>query len=99
MSAAMFDPRPEIRMATRLRSRMVGGGPILGRAPCASAPADGAAARALFDAPDLEDGFAGAFECCADRVGFASGDDHGHADAAVEGPRHFLGRDAPAALQ
>src|SRR5690348_16394268 len=89
----MLLPRPEIRIATRLGSRIVSRGPVLRRVPRAGLAVDGAAALTRFDAPDLH-GRGG-----ARRARNFRRDDHGHADAAVERPRHLLGRDVPAALE
>src|SRR5688500_13397989 len=90
----MLLPRPEIRIATRrgspaFRSGMMSDGPVLARAPAAGRAADRAAAPAAFDMADQGDGFAGSLEGLDDRLGFGLGDDRRHADAAVEGPRHF----------
>ena len=61
-------------------------------------PRNRAAARPGFDAADLEDFFAGASSARQLR-GSALADDDGHADAAIEGPRHFLGSDLAALLE
>src|SRR5678816_4691452 len=89
----MFEPRPEISTATRLRSGIVGG------APAAVRSGHGAAAPPSLDPADLEHRLAGAFERCADRSGVRPGDDGGHPDPAIEGPRHFLRGDRPARLE
>src|SRR5438477_5613399 len=87
----MLLPRPEIRMATRLGSRIVG----CGRAfTCDRAPA-----RALLDPPDLEHRLAGAFEQRCDLRRLFGRNDHNHADAAVESPRHFFRRNSSALLK
>src|SRR3954470_791559 len=95
----MLLPRPEIRIATRLGSRMVGRGPIPIAVPCAGLAADGAAATAFLDSSDLEDCLARALQIVRHAVRRFRRDDHGHADAAVEGPRHLLRRQASALLQ
>src|SRR5437764_13427522 len=100
MSAAMFEPRPEIRIATRLRSGMVGGGPILGRVPGTGLAAHGAAARPFLDAADLEHFFFDATLQLADHgLGILRRDDRGHADPAIEGPRHLFRGNSAALLQ
>src|SRR5689334_19599433 len=93
----MLLPRPEIRTATRFGSRIVRRGPVLGRVPAARPAAHGAAALPFFDAADFEHLLARAFEQGAHCGHFAFRDDRDHADAAVEGPRHFPGGN-PAAL-
>src|SRR5918993_5207180 len=94
----MLDPRPEMSTATRARSAMVIGGPGVGRAPRAGAAFDRAAARASRDRTDAVDGLARALEGFGDRIGLGCRDDRDHSDAAVEGPRHFRGRDVTALL-
>src|SRR5205085_3562260 len=51
-SARMLLPRPEIRIATRFGSRIVGHGPVVVRVPAACAPADSAASVPFLDAAD-----------------------------------------------
>ena len=60
---------------------------------------DRAAALARFDRADAEDRLAGRFELAATTVRIVGCDDHGHADAAVEGARHFVRRDVAAFLE
>ena len=96
----MFEPRPEIRIATRARSAMVGGGPGFARAPGVGGAADGAAHRAL-----------PRFGRCVKTVSPAASsagvtlrrhrrrDDRDHADAAVEGAGQFARLDRAAGLQ
>src|SRR6185369_4066073 len=90
----MFEPRPDISIATRLRSRIVGCGPVLIRGPRACLAGDRAAVFACFDAANFE-----RVEHAGNRTGLAGRDDHRHADATVEGPRHLLGRKASPLLQ
>src|SRR3954453_6835930 len=91
----MLLPLPEIKMATRRESRMVGRGPVPVGVPRPGTAADGAATRSGFEAADLE--------CAAKRARYIFRtfriDDYDHADAAIEGARHFLGRDPAALLQ
>src|SRR5947209_4075528 len=98
MSAAMFEPRPEIRIATRLRSRMVAGGPILGRVPGPRLAAHGAAPPAFFDPTDFEHFLFGT-EGDDDTVCKLRIDDHRHTNTAIERPGHFLRIDPPAVLK
>src|SRR4051794_19107418 len=91
----MLLPLPEIKMAPRRESRMVRRGPVPVGVPRPGTAADGAATRAGFDAADLE--------CAAKRVRYSLRtfriDDYDHADAAIEGARHFLRRNPAALLQ
>src|SRR5437773_4224330 len=87
----MLLPRPEIRMATRLGSRIVRRGRAF---TCDRAPA-----HALLDPPDLEHGLAGAFEQRCDLRRQFGRNDHRHADAAVESPHHFFGGDLSTGLK
>ena len=95
----MLLPRPEMRIATRRGSRIVSDGPVLGSVPSADLPVHRAAPPALFDAADLKHGFSGAFEFGSDHGGMLGSRDHGHADAAIEGPRELAGGDGPALLK
>src|SRR5690242_17190396 len=95
----MLLPRPEIRIATRLGSRIVRRGPIRGRIPASCRPADGTPSRALLDPTDLEHGLAGTFERRADLCGGVAMHDHSHAHPAVERARHFFSSYPTAALQ
>src|SRR6185295_18252302 len=97
--ARMLLPRPEIRIATRFGSRIVGRGPVLARAPCSCRSVDGAAPLAFLDAADLERGLAGALERVVDLGRILRRDQDSHSDTAVEGPRHFFRSDPPARLQ
>src|SRR5687768_1187915 len=94
----MLDPRPEMSTATRARSAMMIGGPGVVRAPRAGAAFDRAAARARRDRTDAMHGFARALEGFGDRIGLGCRDDRDHSDAAVEGTRHFRGRDVATLL-
>src|SRR5438309_5300561 len=98
MSAAMFEPRPEIRIATRLRSRMVAGGPILGRVPGPRLAAHGAAPPAFFDPTDFEHFLFGT-NGGDHAVGTLRVHDDSHPDTAIERPSHFLRIDPPAVLK
>src|SRR3954451_17603124 len=91
----MLLPLPEIKIATRRESRMVGRGPVPVGVPRPGTAADGAATRSGFDPANLE--------CAVERARYsfrnAGLDDHRHADAAIEGSCHFLGRDPSTLLQ
>src|SRR5215472_2534045 len=93
----MLLPRPEIRMATRLGSRIVGSAPVPGRAPAAAAAVHRAAARSLFDPADLEPVLVP--ERRSYGLALVRFDDQHHSNSAVEGPRHFLGLDLPSGLE
>src|SRR5579884_2803941 len=95
----MLLPRPEMRMATRFGSRIVGHGPVLRGVPGARVSVDGAAAGALFDAADLEHRLAGALKRRGECLCLFGSDDRGHAYAAVEDPRHFFRSDVSALLE
>src|SRR5438874_484277 len=100
MRAAMFEPRPETRTATRLRSRTVGHRPVLSRAPRARLAANGAAARPFLDAADLVHIFLGStLQFAQDCLGILWRDDRGHADTAIEDPRHLSRGNSAALLQ
>src|SRR3546814_4746269 len=94
-SALMFDPRPEIRMPTRLRSAMVGGGPARPRAPDLGRTGDRAAPWRFRDRADAVHRLARRLQRLRHRRGLSLRDHHGHADAAVEGARHLLRLDIP----
>src|SRR6187397_678379 len=88
----MLEPRPEIRMATRLRAMSI-------CAPClvsrSNAEAAGVGhARLAFRRGDklaeLHDAFALALENGRDLGGRTRFDHSDHTDAAVEGAQHFL---------
>src|SRR3954447_19155091 len=95
----MLLPRPEIRMATRLGSCIVCRGPILCGIPGSCRPCDGAAALTRFDPAELEHGFARAFENGRHLRRPFRRDNDGHADPAIEGPRHLLWSDPSSLLQ
>src|SRR6185437_15109390 len=95
----MLLPRPEIRIATRFGSRIVSRGPVLRGIPRAGLAVDGAAARALFNATDLEDRLLEAENRVSDGLHLAFVGDHRHSDAAVERARHLLRSDSAALLQ
>jgi hypothetical protein len=90
----MLLPRPEIRIATRFGSRIVGRGPVLWRIPRSRRACDGAAAPAFFDLPNPE-----GVKLFLNRFCILGGDDHNHPNAAIEGPRHFLGLEPSALLK
>src|SRR4051794_11721942 len=91
----MLLPLPEIRIATRHESRIVRRGPMPVGVPHTGTAADGAATPSLLDEANLE--------CAAERGRYifrnARVDAHRHANAAIEGARHFFRRDAAALLQ
>src|SRR5688500_6518197 len=95
----MLLPRPEMRIPTRLGSRIVGGGPSPGRAPAASIAADRAAAFPRLDPADAVDRLSGLAQLVRERVGVTRGGDDRHADAAIERPRHFGSSDLSALLK
>src|SRR5438552_2537686 len=95
----MLLPRPEIRMATRLGSRIMCRGPFSGRVPRSGTPPNGAAPLPRLDTPDFEDGLARTFECIGDGRNLTGADDHRHSNAAVEGARHLFRRDSAALLE
>src|SRR3546814_16239382 len=69
----MLEPRPEIKMPTRLRSAMMGGGPGSARAPAFGRPGDGAALLPGRNPADAEHGLARRFQFPRDpgRLGLA----------------------------
>ena len=94
----MFDPRPEISTATRALA-MVRCAPITHRTPCVASARDGAALCASRDVADAVHSFTC---CCQSRnycVNISFGDDYGHANPAIERPRHFLWLDMALRLQ
>src|SRR5690349_14340717 len=95
----MFDPRPEIRTATRARSCIVSGGPGLRRTPASFRSGHGAAALARLDTADPANVLACSFETACDTVRIIRADDHRHSDTAIERARHFFGCDPSALLQ
>src|SRR5437763_16549383 len=95
----MLLPRPEIRIATRLGSRIVTGGPILSGVPRARRATHVAASLAKFDPPNLDDSFSSSFESIGHGVEFVGLDDRDHADPAIECAGHFFRRDVPGLLQ
>src|SRR6185312_3501485 len=99
MSERMLLPRPEMKMATRFGSRIVGRVPVLRGVPRASLSMNGAATLTLFDAADLQHRLACALKHRLDCICLLGSDDHGHAYAAVEGSRHFLRSNVPALLK
>src|SRR5215217_2160458 len=98
MRARILLPRPEIRIATDFGSRIVGDGPVSRRNPAACASLDGAATFAGFDPADAEHALSCTFERNRDFVGLLLGNHDGHADSAIEGPRHLLRREVTAFL-
>src|SRR6478672_13212130 len=95
----MLLPRPEIRIATRLTSRIVGRGPVLRSVPRAGLAVNRASARALLDAADLQHRFACTFELGGHGGGKLRSDDQHHADAAIERARHLVGSNRAALLE
>src|SRR3546814_8838727 len=89
----MLEPRPEIKMPTRLRSAMMGGGPGSARAPAFGRPGDGAALLPGRNPADAEHGLARRFQFLHDPGSLGFAHYRNHADAAVEGAGHFLGLD------
>src|SRR6185295_17424246 len=82
ISALMFEPRPEMRMATRLRATL--------RSEVESARVGDM--RCAIDHRDLADPrhrLTDFREGRRHRVGFVTSRDHDHARAAVEGAKHF----------
>src|SRR5688572_16110578 len=94
-----FDPRPERRIPTLTRSAIMGGAPGRAGAPGFGRALDGAAFLAARDLADAVDALAGCAQVALDRCRVVWADDYGHADAAVEGARHFLRLDIPLRLQ
>ena len=95
----MFEPRPEIRIATR---RAIRHGALRSRprqTPSALRPAHGAATLAGLDSANLRDRLARARQSGGHVLHSIFADNHDHADATVEGAGHFFGRDSPAGLQ
>src|SRR6476659_1133385 len=99
MSAAMLEPRPEIKTATRAFSAIVGSRPALAGAPGAGAALDRAAAFAGLDGADVEDRFAGPLECFGDTASITCTDNRDHADPAVEGAGQLGWLDRAARLE
>src|SRR5687767_11022204 len=85
----MLVPRPEIRMATRVGSRMVAGGPLVIRTPAAGGAAHRAATLAVFDCADAVNRLAAPRQGLGGSIGFGLGDDGHHPDAAVESACHL----------
>src|SRR3546814_5104944 len=86
-SALMFDPLPEIRMPTRLRSAMVGGRPARPRAPDLGRTGDRAAPWRFRDRADGVQCLARRLQRPRHRRGLALPDHPCHPDAATEGNR------------
>src|SRR5687768_142061 len=95
----MFEPRPEISTAIRLRSAMVRCGPGFARAPGLDAAAYGAAGLASLDPADPMDGFAGRFEPLVDLRDLGLPDNRHHADPAIEGSCQLARLDRAARLE
>src|SRR4051812_37694990 len=89
----MFEPRPEISTATRLRSG------IVGRGPAAVRPGHSAPALPRLDSTDASNRFPRALELRGHLIRYRSSDDHDHPDAAIEGAYHLLRFDVAAFLQ
>ena len=90
ISAAMLEPRPEIRTATRLRA-MASSAKV---EACRCSVTRGLPLAAGTTSPSRTHRLAFALEHRGDRVGLARLDHRDHADAAVEGAQHFLLGDA-----
>src|SRR5688500_10680001 len=95
----MFEPRPEISTATRLRSAMMRGRPAVAGAPAAGRSATRRAAPARFDLADAMHSLSGCLQGFRDLIRIVGSDDRDHADAAVEGPGQFAGLDRAARLE
>src|SRR6476661_203985 len=87
----MFEPRPEMRTATRLRSGIMRGAP--------AGSADRASAIAGYDLADLEDLLAGTFKTGCHRFSLRRRDDQGHANPAIERACHLIVGEIPAFLK
>jgi hypothetical protein len=74
-------------------------GPVLLGTPASCASADRTAALSGFNAADLEDGLARAFEQAACLGCPFRSENYRHSDPAVECPSHFSGIDPAAGLQ
>src|SRR5687767_1814944 len=92
-SASMFEPRPEMRTPTRIRSITEACAPCPGSGPGAGPSFDDAARRAVGHPPDVVDRLASGLERGGDLTSLGLAGDHDHADAAVEGPCHLFGLD------
>src|SRR5271155_2935329 len=90
--AAMFDPRPEMRITSRFIVRALSG-------PGSCDDGRRSARSTAFDAADRERGFTLRAQARDRRLGVAGGNHQDHADAAVEYPVHFRRRDVTGALQ
>src|SRR5689334_10438441 len=97
--AFMFEPRPEIRTATRARSAMMGRGPGVTRAPRIRSAGDGAALLTGFDRADDAGALACFGQCRAHCLRLGRRDDRDHADPAVEGPRELARLDVALCLE
>src|SRR3954452_23126028 len=87
-------------MATRLWSRIVCRGPILGRIPRVRRAGDGAASAAFINSADFKHVFlGGAFQLSNENLSSVRTNNHDHADPTVEGPRLFLWSDSASLLQ
>src|SRR5688500_12314916 len=95
----MLVPRPDISTPTLIRSAMMGRRPGGATAPAAGRAAPRAASPAGLDPADFEDAFSSAFKRLRHVFDILPGDDQGHADPAIEGPRHFLRLDIALRLE
>src|SRR3954447_20644647 len=95
----MLVPRPDRSTPTRTRSAIVAAAPVRPGGPGTAGAGDRAAFHAGLYGANTENGFSRCFKCFRDVSHIIRRDDHGHADAAVEGPRHLLRLDMPLGLQ
>ena len=89
ISAAMLEPRPEIRTAMRFLEVLI----------ARSSPVDDAGVAARHDAADRRHRLAGFLQHGRDLRRLAGSNDEHHADAAIEGAHHLFGRDAAGLCQ
>src|SRR5271167_602291 len=90
--AAMFDPRPEMRITSRFIVRSLSG-------PGSCDDGRRRTRPTAFDTADRERGFTLRTQARDNRLGVAGRNHQDHADAAVEYPVHLRRRDVTGALQ
>src|SRR3712207_1816231 len=95
----MLVPRPETRTPTFIRSAIMGCGPIPPSRPGAARSRDRTGALSGFDPTEVQNSFTNTSKRLPDVIQIVLRDDHGHADAAVEGPRHLPGLDIALRLE